>query len=422
MREAKARENVMAFRSDKADENDYRLLGLSSKASRREVKAAYRRLAKEWHPDRFQQRSVSDREAAEEIFKALTVAYRRIAAGWIDEVSGPEKSRPEGPPSGRAREASASAEGRGDRFDGVRLPLSWLRTRPTLLVLGLLLAAAGLLLLLPPQNSRNRIDPETSPRSEPSGTMPSSPIAAPESDHGNPPGIESSHAPSSRSESSPELQGTGSSATDPGSGVPAPLPHPGFISIGSTQEEVLRIQGTPQVVRGQTWVYGVSELGFKDGRVVRYNNFDGSLRIRVLPSRGVTSPPPAHFSVGSSTDEVLAVQGTPTRMDGNRWTYGFSEVRFKEGKVEEYDNFFGNLKVRLEVEPGEAPGASRGFFTVGSSRDEVIAVQGTPTSIRGNLWYYDMSSVLFKKGKVHYVFNTSGNLRFVPQEELSRGE
>jgi hypothetical protein len=63
-----------------------------------------------------------------------------------------------------------------------------------------------------------------------------------------------------------------------------------------------------------------------------------------------------------------------------------------------------------------------GFFTVGSTADEVLAVQGTPTSIRGNLWYYQMSSVLFRKGKVHYVFNSSGNLRFVPKEELSRSE
>jgi hypothetical protein len=195
-----------------------------------------------------------------------------------------------------------------------------------------------------------------------------------------------------------------------------------FISIGSTQEDVLRIQGPPQVVRGQTWVYGISELGFKEGRVVRYNNFDGRLKVRILPSRAMPSPPPAFYSIGSSMDEVLAIQGTPTRMEGNRWLYGFSELRFKDGNLSEYDNFFGDLKIQLA--PGKAGTGSHAerSFTVGSTADEVLLAQGTPTSIKGNLWTYQMSSVVFRKGKVHYVFNSSGNLRFVPKEELTRSD
>jgi hypothetical protein len=236
------------------------------------------------------------------------------------------------------------------------------------------------------------------------------------------PGIQGAPEISSRDEAPPGL---------PQPGVPETSPRPGaspggsqteFISVGSSQEDVLRIQGPPQVVRGQTWVYGVSELGFKEGRVVRYNNFDGSLRVRVLPSGGLPDPPPRFYTIGSSADEVLAVQGTPTRMDGNRWTYGFSEIRFKDGKVEEYDNFFGDLKVRLMSPQTASTGQAMGFFTVGSTAGEVLAVQGTPTSIRGNLWYYQMSSVLFRKGKVQYVFNSSGNLRFVPKEEMSRSD
>jgi hypothetical protein len=175
-------------------------------------------------------------------------------------------------------------------------------------------------------------------------------------------------------------------------------------------------------VRGQTWVYGVSELGFKEGRVVRYNNFDGRLKVRVLPSRAMPSPPPAVYTIGASMDEVLAVQGTPTRMEGNRWLYGFSELRFKDGKLSEYDNFFGDLKIRLSPARAETFAQTERFFTVGSTADEVLLVQGTPTSIKGNLWYYQMSSVVFRKGTVQYVFNSSGNLRFVPKEELTRSD
>jgi hypothetical protein len=195
-----------------------------------------------------------------------------------------------------------------------------------------------------------------------------------------------------------------------------------FITIGSTQEEVMKIQGPPEHIRGQTWVYGVSELGFKDGRVVRYNNFDGTLKIRVLPSQlRVTSPPEA-FTIGSSPDEVLAVQGTPSRMGGNRWLFGFSEVRFKDGRVDGYDNFFGDLKVRLMPEDATTTGKTQRSFTLGSSKSDVLHIQGTPTSIRGNLWYYQMSSILFRNGKVHYVLNSSANLNYVPREELTNSE
>jgi hypothetical protein len=412
----------MAFRSEKAGENDYSLLGVSSSASRREVKAAYRRLAKEWHPDRFHQRSLTDREAAEEKFKALTSAYRRIAGGWLEEETTRGKSSPKCSPQHGAGETAGRSAGAGHHSAGPAPVFSWLGTRPGLLSLGLLLAVAAFLFFIRLDSSSVRQD-KMSPAA-PDLPVGSSSLSAPlpDSDLENPPGIQSAPEPSPPSEAPQQSRRPETPETAPGAGTSPGAPHSELISMGSTQEDVLRIQGPPQVVRGQTWVYGVSELGFKEGRVVRYNNFDGSLRVRVLPSRGMPSPPPSFYTIGSSADDVLAVQGTPTRMDGNRWTYGFSEIRFKDGKVEEYDNFFGDLKVQLSSRQTASAGQAMGFFTVGSTADEVLAVQGTPTSIRGNLWYYQMSSVLFRKGKVHYVFNSSGNLRFVPKEELSRSE
>ncbi|MHB8257513.1 MAG: J domain-containing protein [Acidiferrobacterales bacterium] len=46
------------------------------------------------------------------------------------------------------------------------------------------------------------------------------------------------------------------------------------------------------------------------------------------------------------------------------------------------------------------PARNRGFFTVGSTRDEVQTVQGIPTSIRNGVWYYGKSRVYFLDGTV----------------------
>ncbi len=406
----------MAFRTERASESDYGLLGLNSKASRKEVKSAYRCMAKEWHPDRFHQRSLRDRERAEEKFKALTAAYRRIAGGWLEE----ERSQDQHPSDERRAADSRPAARPRDPAHPKPMrqavgPGRFVRRR-SLLSTGLILAALASLLVIRAQFSA--VDQKAPPT-----TLSTLPDKAPS---------DASRAADSRPELTPGAPAAPEATPEPPRPQPVdPLrksippfagPASELITIGSTQEDVLRIQGSPEVVRGQTWVYGVSELGFKEGRVVRYNNFDGSLKVRVLPSRAMPSPPPAVYTIGSSMDEVLAIQGTPTRMEGNRWLYGFCELRFKDGRLSEYDNFFGDLKIRLS--PGKAGTGSQNerFFTVGSTAEEVLLAQGTPTSIKGNLWYYEMSNVVFRKGKVQYVFNSSGNLRFVPKEELTRSE
>lgn len=176
------------------------------------------------------------------------------------------------------------------------------------------------------------------------------------------------------------------------------------------------MQGPPERVHGQTWTYGLSEVQFRDGQVWRYNNFDGSLRVHLEPAED-GAPPPEHFSLGATPDEVLRVQGTPTRIEGNKWYFGFSSVRFKAGHLEDYDNYFGNLRVRLLPENTSEAAAQQGYFTVGSTRDDVLAVQGTPTSIQGNFWFYRLSNILFRDGRVQAVVNAEGNLRFMPAEE-----
>lgn len=55
--------------------NPYELLEVSPNASAEEIKAAYLRLAKQWHPDRF---SGAEKAAAEARFRALNEAYTSV--------------------------------------------------------------------------------------------------------------------------------------------------------------------------------------------------------------------------------------------------------------------------------------------------------------------------------------------------------
>ena len=65
----------------------------------------------------------------------------------------------------------------------------------------------------------------------------------------------------------------------------------------------------------------------------------------------------------------------------------------------------GALIMEVLLSPfGAIQGAHRGYFTIGSTKDEVLAVQGTPTrmviSTDGSIWYYGMSKVHFASGRV----------------------
>ncbi|MCU0574908.1 MAG: DnaJ domain-containing protein, partial [Syntrophobacteraceae bacterium] len=164
------------------------------------MKAAYRRLAKEWHPDRFHQRSLTDREAAEEKFKALTSAYRRIAGGWLEEETARGKSPPKRSPHHGAGETAGRSAGAGRHSAGPSPVFSWPGIRPGFLSMGLLLAVATLLFFIRFDSSSVRQD-KMSPAA-PDLPVGSSSLSAPlpDSDLENPPGIQRAPEPSPPSE------------------------------------------------------------------------------------------------------------------------------------------------------------------------------------------------------------------------------
>lgn len=347
---------------------------------------------------------------AEERLKELTAAYRRVSRSWVGQGTRAEKLRQAKP---RPREAPfsvkpaaakpASARARASRQGGREKAKSraLAPSREHFIGYAVLLLVLFLTVLVTkflPHRKPHPVHPNPQGKilqTDPREVRPQQRAGAP-----TPAGAPSRQS----SEATARQQASAPSAAQ----HVAPI---GYFTVGSSQAEVLRIQGSPQKIHGQTWVYNLSEVKFKDGRVDRYNNFDGSLKVRLLPSQPSTAGA-AYFTLGSTQDEVLVAQGTPTRISHNTWYYGFSQIRFRNRMVVAYDNFFGNLKVRVAPSRQHEPGAPVSFFTVGSDADEVLAVQGTPTSIQGNMWFYGFSSILFRDGRVEYVFDTSGHLHF----------
>jgi hypothetical protein len=106
---------------------------------------------------------------------------------------------------------------------------------------------------------------------------------------------------------------------------------PGGISVGSTLGEVYAIQGVPTLTRGDSWHYGNSQIHFAQGKVISWNQHpDNPLRIardQPIQLRG------GYFGVGSTKDEVRATQGTPVTETETVWDYGPSRIYFEHNRV-----------------------------------------------------------------------------------------
>jgi hypothetical protein len=107
--------------------------------------------------------------------------------------------------------------------------------------------------------------------------------------------------------------------------------------------------------------------------------------------------PESVISIGSSLGDVFAIQGIPTRTQGERWHYGKSEILFAHGKVvswtEDPDHPL-RIARNLPVQPRD------GNFQVGSTKDEVRATQGAPVTETGTVWDYGLSRVYFEDNRV----------------------
>jgi outer membrane protein assembly factor BamE (lipoprotein component of BamABCDE complex) len=177
-------------------------------------------------------------------------------------------------------------------------------------------------------------------------------------------------------------------------------------------------------LRREDWYYDRStvSISLPDRRVTAWDN-KGNLKVHLSP-KTAGSAVPGYFTRGSSQDDVLHVQGSPTKimtysaLRREDWYYDRSTVSISlpDRRVTAWDNK-GNLKVHLS--PKTAGSAVPGYFTRGSSQDDVLHVQGSPTKImtysalRREDWYYGRSTVTFSlpDGRVTEWNNNGNNLK-----------
>jgi hypothetical protein len=117
-----------------------------------------------------------------------------------------------------------------------------------------------------------------------------------------------------------------------------------------------------------------------------------------------------YVTVGSTRDEVLAQQGTPTASSDDKLVYGTSELNLKDGRVVGWriDPFSSPIRVKLWPQSPVDPDLD--FFTVNSSKDEVLVVQGTPTEFSEDTFKYGDSVVYFNHNRVVNWKNDPGSV------------
>lgn len=105
-----------------------------------------------------------------------------------------------------------------------------------------------------------------------------------------------------------------------------------------------------------------------------------------------------HFTVGSTLGDVIAVQGAPTSIEGDVWHYGQSKVYMEKGAVAKWENDSDSPLKAYIMPTSRNPSVKQ--FSIGSSKQEVRAVQGAPLTENENMWEYRISRIYFKNQKV----------------------
>ena len=324
------------------------VLGMETEATESEIKSAYRMLVKVWHPDRFQ----SDpklKEAAEQKLKDLNSALAFLTLPSAERARRRPPSRPSAtaaPQQPPATPAPASHQSPAGKATRAGKPRRNFRLRPWPAIRFALKSAVILFALLLGRYIWIAFDVP----------VPVNPEVAKAYSYGKANLMRSLDAPKERflNAVDEDLQRLGLKKPAPGppaaQPVPQPAPPPGnslrlartppaprgiqpYITVGSTRDEVLAQRGTPTASAENKLVYGKSELYLKDGAVVGWRIDPASpIRVKLWPSSAV-DPTLASYTVGSSKDVVLTVQGTPTAFAQDKFEYGRSEVYFRNNRV-----------------------------------------------------------------------------------------
>jgi len=277
----------------------YATLGVNPDTDWKTLRKHYKRLIGQWHPDRFSGDTAS-RTIAEERSKQITIAYQALGnyrrehgvlpptAPAID--AGAQKHGPHADSaSGRANSQDHAETGAADAAVGE--PAKTQRGRG--IALALLAVVAALYLT-------DRYAGPSAPNYSQTGD---------------------------------KLERQDPAATQ--AAAEGPRPELRWIWPGSTVGEVYAVQGVPTSTQGETWHYGKSQIRFAQGKVVSWNQHPEN-PLRIARDRPVQRQD-GIFEVGSTKDEVRAIQGTPVTETETVWDYGPSRVHFKNNRVTNWE-------------------------------------------------------------------------------------
>jgi len=129
------------------------------------------------------------------------------------------------------------------------------------------------------------------------------------------------------------------------------------------------------------------------------------LPLQAASQQPVKAPPASrtihsYITVGSTKDEVIALQGTPTEASDDKLVYGKSELYLKDDAVIGWRIDPDASTMRVKLWPSSPVDTEPGYFAVGSTRDFVLAVQGTPTAFSQDKFEYGRSVVYFQNNRV----------------------
>jgi len=339
-------------------------LELKTGASNDEVRNAFEVLSKAWSPDRFQG-DEKMKAIAEEKLKAIDAAQSFLlrssvqAAPFRSQAEGSRVETPidaapvdEIPRPGRKSRKLGSSDGEESHF---RLPL------PLVIACGALLSAVvvfwflfnpldSMLMRVPVagkvyadskaairsefQELKNKAGLGVGPAAPSTSTAGPASTSAP-SEPAQEPGITAPSAqriaPNQRSES--RVVPPRAAHSQPAEGRALPL-----ITAGLTRTEVIAAQGAPTAESAGEMDYGNSKLYFDSGVLTGWRIDPSSpLRVKLWPDAAV-DPNLQSFGMGSTRNEVIVVEGTPTTYSQTMFGYGKSEVYFQYGRVVGWKN------------------------------------------------------------------------------------
>jgi len=251
------------------------LFGLTHNATQSEIKDAYRTLAKVWHPDRFPG-DEQLRRKAEEKLKEINSAYG-VLTTTADEIPRRNPSRPEQP---QANPAAASA-GEPQQPASVGPPFPAMhRVRARRAGLILMLAIGGIWFTLRFGHSAiSQLETATGAAASAAREMADRPAN----------GAAASHVSSWTTQPSKQKPAANARTAAAASGhasllvYPAEDPRAAYFTVGSSKNDVLRVQGTPTRIAANAFAYGRSKVYFKDGRVQSWRQDPGSPLRAQLP-------------------------------------------------------------------------------------------------------------------------------------------